>query len=97
MEAHRAKMEEVLSKTTPKQFKEENMLREKYNLDLVKDPKEPKRPLNRFLFYIRHLREIDDPSVRGLAPKDQASIAAKKFKTLTEEEAKVNISFSLFK
>ncbi|KAI9358427.1 hypothetical protein BD770DRAFT_343811 [Pilaira anomala] len=89
LEEHNTKMQEVLSTTTPKQFREENLLRQQYNLEPVRDPNQPKRPLNRFLFYVKHLRATNDPALRDLDPKEQVSVAAKKFKTLDENEAKV--------
>ncbi|GAA5803704.1 hypothetical protein EDC94DRAFT_513973 [Helicostylum pulchrum] len=88
---HKAKLEEVLSNTTPKQFKTENALRKKYDLELVKDPRQPKRPKNNFLFYLDHLRSTNDPIMSSVDVKTQLSEAAKKYKTLDATEAQIYV------
>lgn len=83
-------MEQALKNATPKQFKEENGLRKKYGLTLLKDPRAPKRPKNNFMYYLDHLRETNDPLIAGNDVTVQVSAAAKKFKTLSPTEKKVN-------
>jgi hypothetical protein len=82
------KFEKAINNATPKQFRLENNMRKKYNLSLLKDPKQPKRPKNSFLFYLEHLRTIRDPAILG-DPRSQVSEAAKKYKQLSESELKV--------
>lgn len=89
-------MEEVLSNTTPKQFKTENALRKKYDLELVKDPRQPKRPKNNFLFYLDHLRSTNDPIMSSVDVKTQLSEAAKKYKTLDATEAQVIYTSTIY-
>ncbi|GAA5815692.1 hypothetical protein MFLAVUS_009205 [Mucor flavus] len=88
---HKAKLENVLNNTTPKQFKTENELRKKYNLELVKDPRQPRRPKNNFLFYLDHLRSTSDPIMVTADVKTQLSEAAKKYKTLDASEAQIYV------
>ncbi|KAI8052771.1 hypothetical protein BDF21DRAFT_371568 [Thamnidium elegans] len=88
---YKGTLEDVLKNTTPKQFKAENELRKKYNLDLVKDPRQPRRPKNNFLFYLEHLRATNDPIMAGLDVKTQLSEAAKKYKTLDTNEAQIYV------
>jgi hypothetical protein len=88
------KFEKAISEATPEQFQTENYLRKKYNLALLKDPKQPKRPKNSFLFYMDHLRAIRDPAILG-EPRSQVSEAAKKYKQLSESELKVCVYTAL--
>ncbi|CAO3628460.1 unnamed protein product [Mucor hiemalis] len=66
----------------------ENALRRKYNLSILKDPKQPKRPKNSFLFYIEHLKDINDPIYVDNIPRERVSIAAKKYKLLDDSQKK---------
>lgn len=69
----------------------ENALRRKYNLSILKDPKQPKRPKNSFLFYIEHLKDINDPIYVDNIPRERVSIAAKKYKLLDDSQKKVSM------
>lgn len=89
-------MEDVLNNTTPQQFKTENELRKKYNLELVKDPRQPKRPKNNFLFYLDHLRSTKDPIMVTMDVKKQLTEAAKKYKSLDASEAEVIYTSTIF-
>ncbi len=90
-EEHLAKMDEALKKATPQQFAKENALRKKYNLAILKDPKQPKRPLNAFFFYIEHLRNNKDSAFVAASPREQVSLAAKRFKKLSASEVEVGL------
>lgn len=78
-----------MNNATPLQFFEENKLRKKYNLPLLKDPKQPKRPKNGFLFYLEHLRSTRDPLITNNDVKTQVVEAARQFKALSPDQAKV--------
>lgn len=78
-----------MKNATPKQFKEENELRKKYKLDIVKDPRRPKRPMNSFMFYLEHLRATNDPIMQDIDVRAQVTAAAIKFKELDPSVAKV--------
>lgn len=87
--AHYESLEKALNNATPAQFHQENLLRKKYNLTLLKDPRQPKRPKNGFMLYLDHLRATNDPVVTNNEVKVQVVEAAKKYKALSPSEAKV--------
>ncbi|KAI8646167.1 hypothetical protein BD408DRAFT_410788 [Parasitella parasitica] len=89
--AHNDLLNEVLSKTTPKEFEKENALRRKYKLKTLRDPKRPKRGQSSFFLFVEHLRSINDPAVVGKDPMTQSAEASKKYKALGESEKKVFI------
>lgn len=84
-------MNEALKNATPQQFLEENRLRKKYNLDLIKDPSQPKRPMNSFMYFLQHLRETNNPVMKEGSVREQASNASNLFKSLNEAEKAVRL------
>ncbi|KAI9478267.1 MAG: hypothetical protein EXX96DRAFT_570221 [Benjaminiella poitrasii] len=87
--AHLDAYNDAINNATSDQIRKENELRKKYKLPLLKDPRQPKRPKNAFLFYIEHLRAINDPAIAGKDITEQVSEAAKKYKQLSPSEAKI--------
>ncbi|KAG1170286.1 hypothetical protein G6F70_007825 [Rhizopus microsporus] len=85
-EAHDAAMEKALNNATSKQFYEENLLRKKYKLPLLKDPKKPKKPLNAYMLYFQAKK--DDPSVYGLTIQEKTKKIAQQYAQLPESEKK---------
>ncbi|KAK4510321.1 NADH dehydrogenase [ubiquinone] 1 beta subcomplex subunit 9 [Mucor velutinosus] len=79
----------ALLNATSKQIKEENGLRRKYNLPLLRDPRQPKRSKNSFLLYLDHLKATDDPFIRKSYGKDMVVEAGKKYRALSEAEKNV--------
>ncbi|KAI8981053.1 hypothetical protein BDB01DRAFT_795142 [Pilobolus umbonatus] len=79
----------ALENATPKQFHEENLLRKKYKLSPLKDPRQPKKPLNRYILYTQHLRSINDPLFKIPDSSTRMREIAKKYKSLTPDEVKV--------
>ncbi|KAF7728558.1 hypothetical protein EC973_005962 [Apophysomyces ossiformis] len=86
--AHTEALKKALENATPQQFHDENVLRKKYKLPLLKDPKAPKRPLNSFLLFMSHLRETRPDEFTKLSQLEQAIYAGKHFKALTAEQRK---------
>jgi hypothetical protein len=82
-------LEAALNNATPKQFAEENALRKKYKLTLLKDPRQPKRPKNNFLFYLEDMRAKNDPIFKDPKVSNQVINAAKKYKELSPSQLKV--------
>jgi hypothetical protein len=78
-----------LTEATPQQIHDENILRRKYNLTLLKDPKQPKRPLNSYMLYLDHLRVNGPANFKQLPVAEQAHEGSKKFKLLTPSEKEV--------
>lgn len=89
VEAHNIKKNEALKNATPQQFFEENRLRRKYKLNLIKDPSQPKRPMNSFMYFLKHLRETKDPVMKRGDVKEQATSASDLYKALSEAEKAV--------
>ncbi|KAG2196153.1 hypothetical protein INT47_006499 [Mucor saturninus] len=89
VEAHNIKKNEALKNATPQQFFEENRLRRKYKLNLIKDPSQPKRPMNSFMYFLQHLRETKDPVMKRGDVKEQATSASDLYKALSEAEKAV--------
>ncbi|CEP14307.1 hypothetical protein [Parasitella parasitica] len=87
--AHDECLKEVLSKTTPEEFRKENALRKKYNMKPLRDPRRPKRAKGSFLLFLDHLKSINDPAIAGKDTVTQATEAGKKFKALSENERKL--------
>ncbi|RCH93376.1 hypothetical protein CU097_005107 [Rhizopus azygosporus] len=85
-EVHDAAMEKALNNATSKQFYEENLLRKKYKLPLLKDPKKPKKPLNAYMLYFQAKK--DDPSVNGLTIQEKTKKIAQQYAQLPESEKK---------
>ncbi|KAI8077267.1 uncharacterized protein B0P05DRAFT_544280 [Gilbertella persicaria] len=86
---HVEALEKALNNATPQQFFEENSLRRKYKLTLLKDPKHPKHPKGPFFLYLEHLRATNDPIYQSGKSTEQVAEAAKKYKSLPEQEIKV--------
>ncbi|KAI9279639.1 high mobility group box domain-containing protein [Sporodiniella umbellata] len=83
-ELHETAYAEALNKATPQQIQEENFLRKKYKLPLLKDPKKPKRPLNAFVYYYTSVADkFDDKSVRVA---DRAKQISLQYKALSDSE-----------
>ncbi|CAO3648126.1 unnamed protein product [Cunninghamella blakesleeana] len=84
---HKEKYDEALQKATPQVIHDENILRKKYNLPLLKDPKKPKRPMNAYMFYLESIRHTED--YRHLSVAEQAHTAAKAYKALNPDDKKI--------
>lgn len=78
-----------MTEATPQQIHDENVLRRKYNLTLLKDPKQPKRPLNSYMLYLDYLRLNGPANFKQLPVAEQAHEGSKKFKLLTPSEKEV--------
>lgn len=78
-----------MNNASPKQFYQENLLRKKYKLPLLVDPKKPKRPLNAYLSYYQALRDSKHASMEGQPVAEQAKIVGRLYKELPESEKKV--------
>ncbi|KAF1803058.1 hypothetical protein V8B55DRAFT_1383337 [Mucor lusitanicus] len=80
---------EALLHATSKQIKQENGLRRKYNLPLLRDPRQPKRGKNSFLLYLDHLRTSDSSFAKRPHNKDMIVEAGQKYRALSEAEKQV--------
>ncbi|KAI8330234.1 hypothetical protein BC941DRAFT_475797 [Chlamydoabsidia padenii] len=83
---HEDAVKKALTEATPQQIHDENILRRKYNLTLLKDPKQPKRPLNSYMLFLEHLRLNGSTEFKQLPVAQQAHEGSKKFKLLTAQE-----------
>ncbi|KAG0838105.1 hypothetical protein G6F18_004646 [Rhizopus arrhizus] len=79
----------AVNNASPKQFYQENLLRKKYKLPLLVDPKKPKRPLNAYLSYYQVLRDSKHASMEGQPVAEQAKIVGRLYKELPESEKKI--------
>ncbi|CAO0794174.1 unnamed protein product [Mucor circinelloides] len=86
---HDEALEKALLNATPKQIKEENELRKKYNLSLLRDPRQPKRCKNSFLLFMDHLKASNDTFIQENHGKNTVSEAAKMYRALSEAEKNV--------
>lgn len=88
-QAHYDAYEKALQNATSQQIYEENVLRRKYKLPLLKDPRAPKRPyMNGFMYYLQELRQVDT-RFSSLSPQEQAKEGARMYKELSDAEKKV--------
>jgi hypothetical protein len=89
LEAHRTGIEQALVNVTPKQFQEENALRKKYNLRLLKEPKNPFKPskVNLMAIYVADYMQNHEES--GLSREAPYSKAIASFKCLNKDQVKV--------
>ncbi|KAL9542732.1 hypothetical protein MBANPS3_008463 [Mucor bainieri] len=76
----------ALLNATSKQIREENGLRRKYKLPLLRDPRQPKRGKNSFLLFLDHLKATDDAFIHKAHGKDMIIEAGKKYRALSEAE-----------
>ncbi|CAO3601348.1 unnamed protein product [Absidia cylindrospora] len=83
---HDDAVKKALEDATPQQIHDENILRRKYNMTLLKDPKQPKRPLNSFMMYLIHLRKTGSAEFKQLSASQQAHEGSKSFKLLSAQE-----------
>ncbi|KAI7905978.1 uncharacterized protein BX663DRAFT_498340 [Cokeromyces recurvatus] len=87
--AHLDAYHAAINNASSEELRRENVLRKKYKLNLLKDPRQPKRPMSAFLYFIEHLRATNDPLIKDARVSTQAVEAAKRFRQLSESEAKV--------
>ncbi|KAI8369308.1 uncharacterized protein BYT42DRAFT_583861 [Radiomyces spectabilis] len=85
---HEMALKKALDNATPQQFYDENLLRRKYKLPLLKDPKSPKRPKNGYLFYMEHLRQNGPEDFKQALPMEQSTSGSKMYRSLTTAEKK---------
>ncbi|ORZ06476.1 hypothetical protein BCR42DRAFT_397778 [Absidia repens] len=83
---HDDAVKKALTDATPQQIHDENILRRKYNMTLLKDPKQPKRPLNSYMIYLNHLRKTGSAEFKQLSASQQAHEGSKSFKLLSAHE-----------
>ncbi|CAO3658028.1 unnamed protein product [Rhizopus stolonifer] len=84
-EAHIKAYEKAMNSATSKQFYEENLLRKKYKMPLLRDPKKPKRPMNGFMYYYLETRN----SLDKVTVAEQSKIVSNAYKELSEAEKQV--------
>lgn len=95
-QAHYDAYDKALQNATSQQIYEENILRRKYKLPVLKDPKAPKRPyMNGFMYYLQELRQVDT-RFGSLSPKEQAREGARLYRELSDAEKKVGWETRLF-
>ncbi|KAG0165858.1 hypothetical protein DFQ30_007918 [Apophysomyces sp. BC1015] len=78
---------QALANATPQELYDENVLRKKFNLPLLKDPHAPVRPSNMFFLYKSHLYK-DDDAFKKLPGDQQCAIAAQKYHELSGDDLK---------
>lgn len=76
----------ALLNATSKQIKEENGLRRKYNMPLLRDPRQPKRCKNSFLLFLDHLKATDDDFINKVYGRNMLTEAGKRYRALSEAE-----------
>ncbi|KAI8071570.1 high mobility group box domain-containing protein [Gongronella butleri] len=85
-EKHLSALNAALERATPKQIHDENILRRRYNVKVLRDPRQPKRPMNAYMLYLAHLRDNGPADFRALPTAQQTRQGAKMFKELPQHE-----------
>ncbi|ORY90577.1 high mobility group box domain-containing protein [Syncephalastrum racemosum] len=77
--------QKAMNSASPQQFYDENLLRRRYKLPVLKDPKAPKRPHSAYFLFLAESRK-SDPRLISLSVSEQAREASKLFKELPAHE-----------
>ncbi|KAL0078295.1 hypothetical protein J3Q64DRAFT_1756625 [Phycomyces blakesleeanus] len=85
---HDQAFEQIIMEATPQQIYEENLLRKKYKLKTVRDPKEPLKPANSYLVFLNHYRKEHPERFIGNTTSSQSLEAGKAYASLSPEEKK---------
>ncbi|KAI9016483.1 hypothetical protein CLU79DRAFT_762767 [Phycomyces nitens] len=77
---------EILRNASPQAIYEENLLRKKYDLKPIKDPKKPAKPWNSFILFFHNFRKEHPEQLAGMSLIDQSLKATKVFMALPSAE-----------
>ncbi|KAI8078920.1 uncharacterized protein BX664DRAFT_343084 [Halteromyces radiatus] len=86
VKVHEDAVQKALLEATPREIHAENILRRKHNLTLLKDPKQPKRPLNGYMLYLDHLRTHGPSDFKSMPVAQQAHEGSSLYKKLDAHE-----------
>ncbi|ORX56749.1 HMG-box [Hesseltinella vesiculosa] len=85
-EQHLTAYNKALEQATPQQIFDENLLRRRYNIKELRDPKKPKRPMNGYLLYLTHLRKNGPRDFKDLPNSQQTKEGAKRYKEMDQNQ-----------
>lgn len=86
-------MNTAVTQIPPLEIAKENALRRHFDIQPLKDPRQPKRPKNAYLYFFEHVRNTSEELKKLSSTKEQAARTGEMWRALSDDEKKVRSHF----